>query len=356
MLKLLLLLACILTTALVAAQTEVAQQAVLQTTLSNTRSDTPLHHDGDSFKNPYLEDLNPSTWKFLQARWFDMPWPEAPENHQKFWQAANLDLIQAPDTQVQTSWLGHSTVLIQYHGINILTDPVFSQRAFPVQFAGPQRYTQPAMRLEQLPSINYVIISHNHYDHLDLDTVKKLGNKPLWLVPLGLKSWFENEGISNVIELDWWQSFIKDDLIIEALPSQHWSRRSLLDTNKSLWASWAIKGKDKTLWFGGDTGYNKIQFKQIGQHLKKVDLAMIPIGAYEPRWFMKNQHVNPMDAIQIFQDIRAVNAFGIHWNTFVLTAEPVDEPPRLLQQGLKQLDIPLQDFRPMPIGETWGLP
>lgn len=315
----------------------------------------PAHHGDGVFRNLYLsEDYEPSTLAFLQARFFgDMNWPDAPQDYQGFWQATDPALVQQPAPQPQATLIGHSTVLLQYQGMNILTDPIFSQRASPFSFAGPQRYTQPSLALNELPEIDVVVISHNHYDHLDVESVAALGNKPLWLVPLGLKDWLQRQGIEHVRELDWWQSHTVGGVQIQALPSQHWSKRTLFDTNKSLWASWAFRWPGFTAWFGGDTGYNPVQFKEIGEALGQVDLAMIPIGAYEPRWFMKYHHVNPADAVEIFKDINAREAFGIHWNTFVLTAETIDEPPQALAAALQLQQIDAQRFQAMNIGATW---
>ena len=320
-----------------------------------TAAKRPAHHTDNGFKNPYLEgEINPGALAFFKARFFDdLNWPDEPQNYREFWQAADEDLIHSHIEKPRATLLGHSTVLLQYKGLNILTDPMFSERAFPVQFAGPKRYTPLALKAEQLPDIDVIVISHNHYDHLDVDSINTLGNDPLWLVPLGLKSWFKDLGITNIKEMDWWDSHHIDDLTITAMPSQHWSRRGLFDMNQSLWASWGFQWPDFTSWFGGDTGYNDIQFKEIGEALGTIDLAMIPIGAYEPRWFMKNQHANPTDAVKIFQDLNAKEAFGIHWNTFVLTAEPIDEPARALALALQKQDIDENRFKAMWIGRTW---
>jgi N-acyl-phosphatidylethanolamine-hydrolysing phospholipase D len=334
----------------------------------------PSHHLGDKFRNPYLPpDFQPSFVSFLKARFFDeMEFPSTPKNYKKSWQEADLDKIHNPNfNTAQATLIGHSTVLLQYRGVNILTDPMFSQRSSFSQSIGPKRYTPPALTIDQLPNIDIIVISHNHYDHLDVDSVKALtqssfiknikGAQPLWLVPLGLKEWFEALEITNLHEMDWWQKFTVGELTVQAQPSQHWSRRSLFDTNKSLWASWAFIWPDAasetetgfTAWFGGDTAYNEFQFKEIGQALGEVDLAMIPIGAYEPRWFMKPQHVNPLDAVEIFKDINAKSAFGIHWNTFVLTAEAVDEPPKALERALQKNGLNAELFQAMDIGATW---
>ena len=359
--------------------------AFSESTLSKPSSsdEAPSHHINGKFRNPYLPaDFQPSFITFLKARLFDkMQWPDEPENYRESWQAADLESIHNPKfNNAQATLIGHSTVLLQYQGVNILTDPMFSQRPSFSQNIGPKRYTPPALEIDQLPNIDIIVISHNHYDHLDVDSVKALtsasfvkninGSQPLWLVPLGLKKWFAQFHITNVQELDWWQSITigtqsNNKLTIQAQPSQHWSRRSLFDTNESLWASWAFvwsgtnkdndKGEDGkfSAWFGGDTAYNPYQFKEIGQALGEVDLAMIPIGAYEPRWFMKTQHVNPLDAVEIFKDINAKSAFGIHWNTFVLTAEAVDEPPKALTRALQKNGLNAERFQAMSIGSTW---
>ena len=385
----------ILTSSLIFSTTACLSNEKLTPASSNTSvatiapavsSEVPSHHINGKFRNPYLPaDFQPSTIAFLKARFFDyMHWPDEPVNYRKNWQGADLDKIHNPDfNKAQATLIGHSTVLLQYQGINILTDPMFSERPFLTQSFGPKRYTPPALTIEQLPNIDIIVISHNHYDHLDVNSVKALtstsfvkntnGTQPLWLVPLGLKTWFSQFEVTNIKEMDWWQTYefkteSNSQLTIQAQPSQHWSRRSIFDTNKSLWASWAfvwpaidneatqnkeLQSKKFTAWFGGDTAYNPHQFKEIGEVLGEVDLAMIPIGAYEPRWFMKTQHVNPLDAVEIFKDIKAKSAFGIHWNTFVLTAEAVDEPPKALSRALQKNNLDAELFQAMNIGATW---
>lgn len=340
--------------------------------ISALADEKPAHHNDGTFRNLHLPgDYEPSFGAFFKARFFgDMEWPEAPENYREFWQPADLEKIHNPNHNVaQATLIGHSTVLLQYRGMNILTDPIFSERSSFSQSIGPKRFTPPAISVDDLPNIDVIVISHNHYDHLDEGTVKALthpkfirevnGKQPLWLVPLGLKEWFEDFDLANVEEMDWWDTRSVGELTIHAQPSQHWSRRSLFDTNKSLWASWAFTwpktqySDSFTAWFGGDTGYNPYQFKEIGEALGKVDFAMIPIGAYEPRWFMKTHHVNPSDAVEIFKDINAVSAFGIHWNTFVLTAEGVDQPPLALERAMQANGIPAERFQAVDIGATW---
>ena len=248
------------------------------------------------------------------------------------------------------TWIGHSTLLVQANGKAILTDPIFSQRASPVSFAGPKRYTQPAIGIEDLPKIDLVVISHNHYDHLDKDTVLAIGDKTHWCVPLGVKAWFTNLGITQVTEFDWWTQKEINGVVVQATPSQHWSARGIFDRFDTLWASWSLQMGDFKTWFAGDTGYNPVQFKEIGDRSGPFDLAMIPIGAYEPRWFMKDFHVNPEEAVLIHQDVRSKYSVGMHWGTFPLTAEPVTQPPVNLRSALKKHKLSEEEFVALPLG------
>ena len=230
-----------------------------------------------------------------------------------------------------------------------------SQRASPVSFAGPKRLVPLPLEFKDLPSIDFILISHNHYDHLDLETVQLFGNNTRYLVPLKLKSWFIEQDIAEdkVIEFDWWDKALFGEVAITATPSQHWSARTLFDRNQTLWAAWHIQIADFSLWFAGDTGYNDIQFKEIGEHFKEIDLGLIPIGAYAPRWFMKSQHVNPEEAVRIHQDINARQSIGMHWGTFQLSAEKMHAPKLELAEALKQHNIPETDFQTLAIGETF---
>lgn len=317
--------------------------------------DKPAHHAENGFRNPYLKQSQSekSVFSFLKMRLTTDEWAEHGAQRDAVpQQKVNLDKIYAPCPRPQITWIGHSTFLIQYRGVNILTDPVFSKRASPLSFAGPERYTDPALTIEQLPPIDLVIISHNHYDHLDADTVKHLGNSTQWLVPLGHREWFAELEVDRVIEFDWWDEFKIPLLTVTATPSQHWSARGLNDRLKALWASWALDFGDFRLWFAGDTGYNDKQFREIGDHYGHFNLALIPIGGYAPRWFMGPMHVNPQEAVRIHLDIHAKRSVGMHWGTFPLTAEPVIEPVTRLAQALQQANLPPQSFTTFKIGET----
>ena len=268
----------------------------------------------------------------------------------------NLELINQ-NKSFSITWIGHASFLYQNKELNILTDPHLTNRASPINFAGPQRYTKPAMKFEELPKIDFVTISHNHYDHLDLKTVKWIAkNNPdaIFLVPLGLKKWFIDKSINNVIELDWWESHIIGDTKITFTPVQHWSSRTLFDRNQTLWGGWHIKNDSHSLIHLGDTGYSD-DFKETFNRLGSVDLALIPIGAYAPRWFMKFSHMNPTEAVQAFIDLNAEKAIGMHWGTFILTDEPVDEPPLKLEEELASRSLDGNVFITMIHGQTINL-
>lgn len=317
---------------------------------------SPPHHTANGFRNLHVEDPNRSLFDFIAMRYFsDTHWADHEARADEVpVQQIDIAAVRNPPDKVQVSWLGHSTFLIQKNGLNILTDPIFGDRASPVSFAGPKRYVSHVMDYEDLPKIDYVIISHNHYDHLDNVAVRHLGDQPIYLVPLGLKTWFVNQGVSpdRVIERDWWDRSEFADVSIEAMPSQHWSARGIFDRRETLWASWLIDYGDYTIWFAGDTGYNKIQFKEIGTATGGVDLGLIPIGGYGPRFFMKTYHVDPEEAILIHQDIKAKKSIGMHWGTFPMTAEgPIDPYVELVRQR-ELYQIPEEVFITMKVGET----
>ena len=254
------------------------------------------------------------------------------------------------------TWVGHATVLLRVGGRYVLTDPQFSERASPVRMVGPRRVVPPVPALERLPHIDAVLISHNHYDHLDRASVKRLagqaGGPPRYFVPLGLKDWFARLGIDNVAELDWWQKLDHQGLELHFVPAQHWSQRTLRDRNLSLWGGWVVRHPTLSFYFAGDTGYSK-DFADIRARFGGFDLAAIPIGAYAPRWFMQVQHVNPAEAVQVHRDVNARQSVGIHWGTFAgLTDESLYEPPLALAEERKKAGLADEDFFVMQHGET----
>ena len=274
-------------------------------------------------------------------------------------QAASSSLMQPAIT-----WVGHATMLVQANGLNVLTDPVFSDRASPVQFAGPKRAQPPGLALSQLPPIDVVLISHNHYDHLDKNTALALANKApaatLFIVPLGVKDWFTDLGITHVKELDWWDSVVVKGVEFNFTPVQHWSARELGDRSQTLWGGWAVFGADTHWYFSGDTGYSqdfidtqkRFADRQTPSQGGGFDIALLAVGAYEPRWFMKGQHINPAEAVQIHQDLKAKRSVGVHWGTFALTDEPLDQPPRDLAAARLAANIKEDDFFLLAIGQT----
>ncbi len=278
--------------------------------------------------------------------------------------AADLGFIRAATNHFAATWIGHATVLVQIGAANVLTDPHFSERASPVQWMGPRRWQPPGVALRELPRIDVVLISHNHYDHLDEGSVRALnaqpGGPPLFVVPLGVERWLQSVGITNVRALDWWDRIDVAGLTIHMTPVQHWSRRTFADTNTTLWGGFVVEGqadgRPRRVFFTGDTGYSAQHFKDIGARFGPVDLALIPIGAYEPRWFMATQHVDPAQSVQIHRDLRARRSLGIHWGTFQLTDEPLDQPVRDLAAARDALGVSSEEFVTLRHGQTLRLP
>jgi N-acyl-phosphatidylethanolamine-hydrolysing phospholipase D len=230
------------------------------------------------------------------------------------------------------TWIGHATLLIQMDHVTFLTDPIWSDEPSPVPGLGPRRFVPPGVALDDLPEIDFVVVSHSHYDHLDLATLTAIHERSpqaRFFVPLGNRALLVDAGIApeNVEELDWGDTRTYEGVEIHCLPAQHWSRRGLTDENASLWASWAVTGSERRVYFAGDTGYFD-GFAQIATAFGGFDLAAVPIGAYEPVAMMREAHLNPEEAVQAAVDLRADRALAMHFGTFDLSDEPLDEPPR----------------------------
>jgi L-ascorbate metabolism protein UlaG (beta-lactamase superfamily) len=233
--------------------------------------------------------------------------------------------------------VNHDTVLIQVDGINILTDPIWSTRAGIYSWLGPKRVVAPGIVFDQLPPIDIVLISHNHYDHMDIPTLQRLAKRdnPLMLTGLGNQRTLKSHGIDNVKELDWWQEFTKGDIEIHFTPARHFSRRGVDDYNMSLWGSFVIMTPSGVVCFIGDTGYGSF-VKEIHRRFGPVDLAFIPIGAFEPAWMMQTVHLTPEEAWQVHEELVSRFSVGIHFGTFQLTDEGIDEPASRLGKMISQ--------------------
>ena len=248
------------------------------------------------------------------------------------------------------TWIGHSTMLVRMDGVTFLTDPVFSERASPVSFAGPKRLVPPGVPLEELPPIDFALVSHNHYDHADAPSIEALaGRGTRFIVPLGL-GWLVRDRGGETIELDWWQSTRVGDARVHCVPAQHFSGRSIADGDRALWAGWVVEGPTRRFYHAGDTGYFK-GFADIGKRLGPIDLAAIPIGAYAPPSIMRSVHLNPEEAIQAAVDLGATRVIGMHFGTFDLTNEPADEPPRRFHAAAARLGLDEQAWI-LNVGET----
>lgn len=252
------------------------------------------------------------------------------------------------------TWVGHSTFVVQMDGTTFLTDPIWSNTPSPVPGLGPRRFVPPGIAIDDLPSIDFVTISHNHYDHLDLPTLRALAARDpdtVFFVPEGNARLLRSAGISNVTELNWGQSVAQGAVTVYCLPTQHWSKRSLTDTNNSLWASWAVIGADRRFYHAGDTGYFP-GFKEIGKRLGPFDLAAIPIGAYMPRAMMKASHVNPEEAVAAALDLGTRSAVAMHFGTFDLSDEALAEPPKRFLQAAKEQGLGEENAWVLKVGET----
>ncbi len=258
-------------------------------------------------------------------------------------------------TQPSVLWIGHSTFLIEIDGLFILTDPVWESYCSPVPFSRLKRLIDPAIPLADLPPIDIVLISHNHYDHLDHKTVAALQRfhpQIEWIVPEGLSPWFKRRGISQVMELERWKVFRTPRCQITAVPCQHFSGRTLWDFNRTHWNGYVLETKrpEKRLYFVGDTGYNPFDFKSIGDRWPYMDLSLIPIGTYSPEVFMKPVHIGPEEAVLIHKEVKSRFSLGMHWNTFRLSDEPMDRPPYDLYLSMKREKLPCETFLPGEIG------
>ncbi len=312
------------------------------------------HHSKHGFKNPSSQFKEISFWDFMKWKVFEGLKDHKPQKPREYYFEtieSNGRLFNQDKDQSAITWIGHSTLLIQTEGLNILTDPIWSERCSPVSFAGPKRYVAPGVEFNHLPPIDVVVISHNHYDHLDKNVIKKLADQSIYLVPLGVGKQMQKWGIKRFKELDWWDSTMVNGMDFVCTPAQHFSGRTAFARNKSLWCSWVLRGKSNNLYFAGDSGYFS-GFQIIGEQYGPFDIAAIPIGAYLPRWFMAPVHVDPQQAVHVFLDVKAKVFIPIHWGTFDLADEPLDAPPKELLVEINERKLEPANFWILKHGET----
>ena len=315
----------------------------------------PKHHTLSGYQNdPFVETAAPKgLFFYIRRAWDSLFVPDIPDGHQ----LSTLESIQLLNSikNDRITWLGHASFLIKTSDVTILTDPFLSEYASPVSWAGPRRFVASPIPINQLPPIDIVIVSHNHYDHLDDKTVRSLNNKDKIhvVVPLGLKPFFTERGYTKVTELDWRQSVFIKGLTLTAEPAVHDSARSVSDHNETLWASWVIESAQKRILFIGDTGYSETIFNNIGYKYASFDFAILPIGAYEPRELLWMSHTTPEEAVSIGKNVRANILVASHWGTISsLSDEPMFEPPIRFKKSGVDRDFSNQDLWVMKVGET----
>lgn len=307
---------------------------------------------GSRFVNPYIKDSKRNFWSVLRWRagFYKEPISDPPADF--------LYPYTPPPCNPQFAsvvWMGHCTFILQVDDLVILTDPIWSQYCAPIKIRGLKRLHDAPIELEDLPIIDVVLLSHNHYDHLDAATVHRLHQlhpNLLWIVPDRLSPWFKKRDIQNVIELSWWQQYNHPLYQITAVPAQHYSGRTLWDQNKTHWNGYVFESKrsQKRLYFTGDTGYNPFNFKTIGERWPYMDLSLIPIGTYIPIDFMSPVHCSPYDGVEIHQDVSSRLSIGMHWKTFCLSDEPLNRPPYDLFLALQKKGLAPSSFLPLEPG------
>ena len=314
---------------------------------SESNLSTSPQFDGKKFQNQIKSESDRGLLSVLKFLIFENNgvWPENIDNK------ATPELKNKPNESVLT-FINHATFLAEMPNQRILFDPIFSERASPVSWAGPKRKRAPGLAINALPKIDVILISHNHYDHLDLASLKYLSKRdnPLILVPLGNKAFLTKEGIANVIEMDWWDKISLDkEVVVTFVPAQHFSGRGLFDRDKSLWGGFVVQTPRKTLFHAGDTGYSP-HFSDIGEKYD-IDIAMLPIGDYAPRWFLEYVHMDPIQAIKAHKDLNAKQSIVMHAETFQLSQVSYNEPQALLKE-LNDIGKKPTNFITLEIGQS----
>jgi L-ascorbate metabolism protein UlaG (beta-lactamase superfamily) len=310
------------------------------------------HFDGRKFINPEgiqakgLKDV----WRWMLSRKRE-PWKATTSGQPG---KRPLDFFK---DGIRITFINHSTFLIQVDGVNILTDPVWSQRTSPFSWAGPKRMREPGIRFEDLPRIHYVLLSHNHYDHLDIKTMRLIhgAHHPEKIVtPLGVKSFLDQERIGSAMEMDWWDDVsLGDRLKVQAVPAQHFSGRGMLDRDATLWCGYVLTTTAGKIYFAGDTGYNEKTFKEIGERVGGFELSIIPIGAYKPRWFMSPIHADPAEAVKIHLDVKSKVSVASHFGTFPLADDGANDPVDDLHEAKTKNNLADAEFLVLKEGEPY---
>jgi len=319
------------------------------------------HHRPDGrFQNPWSDRPDPGLREFLKWVLVERPLHGRPPDPPRtvFVRATPaFPTPRAPADRTVLTWVGHSTFLLQIGGLNVLTDPMWSERASPVAFAGPRRWVEPGIAFDALPPIDVLLQSHNHYDHLDTTTVRRLAAAhpaAQWLAPLGVGALLRDAGAQHVLERDWWEEHVVGGVRFVCTPARHFSSRHLFDRNATLWCGWAALAAGRRVLFAGDSAYHPA-FGEIGQRCGPFDVALLPIGAYEPRWFMRFAHMNPEEAVQALVDLDPAGRTAMvpmHWGTFKLTDEPMDEPPARVARAWQASGRPADRLWRLAHGET----
>jgi len=313
----------------------------------------PSHHRaGGGFRNPWPDSQQRGAGGFFKWVLIDrLTKPLPPDPPRSAFARARPSVAQprAEPDRIVVTWVGHSTFLLQVGGLNVLTDPVWGERASPVWFAGPRRWVPPAVDFDALPPIDLVLQSHDHYDHLDAPTVRRIARRhpgATWLAPLGLERWLRWRGVGLAREMDWWAETRVGPRgcgTVTCVPAQHFSGRSIVGRDRTLWCGWALRVGTHGVLFAGDTGRHP-EFARVAAQCGPFDLVLLPIGAYAPRWFMRPVHCDPSDAVVAYAELtgggngggnggRRCVAAAMHWGTFKLTDEAMDEPPRRMREA-----------------------
>lgn len=311
------------------------------------------------FKNPWPHNVHglfdSLRWKLKLGPQEVPELPDAPDSPAGLREISRKKIATPPDTGWRVTWLGHASFLLQGSGVSILIDPIFSEFCAPLPLPSMRRKVATPCAIADLPKIDLILLTHSHYDHLDLPTLRQIGRNTRIIIAEGHADWLRRKGFKNVSELAWHQSAeVVPGIKVTATPAQHFTSRSLLDRDRGHWCGWLIEGAACNLWHAGDSGYCPA-FSEIGERYGPIDFGMIPIGAYLPRRIMRAMHMNPREAVRAFLEAKCRRAVAMHWGTFRLTDEPLGEPPLLLEEALRANELPTDRFVAAAVGDQWNV-